>query len=437
MAKIKWVFVASLIIMLVALPVFGACGEAAPTTTPTTPPTTPTTPPPPQVTLYIGGDFALTGAFAEDCAAILAAFQDYAKYVNETHKLAPWRTETFPTNVTLEVKYLDDELKPEKALTNYETLKAQGLMVERISGSVIAQALMDKMVTDNIGATSMASGPYLLTPPKTIFMNYPIYTDQCAAIADWFMENWKAAGKTAKPRVAYFTNDTFGRSLLTPEMDAYLESIGYEIVGTQVIPQVPTTPPTTALMWLKDNNVDLTLGAMINPGSQPTLLEAQRLGMGPNLPYKITFGLCSPSHLAVYVRDMGTQGDGLVVAGSYPTWDDPCDGMVFANELQDTYRPDNRVTHIMYPHGLVEAMIQVEALRLAMLEVPCDELTSADVLNYGFYKITNLDTGGIIPTPLTYGPADVEGADEVRVDQAQNGKVVLLGTWPLHHIYTH
>jgi branched-chain amino acid transport system substrate-binding protein len=417
MAKFKWVFIAALIIMLVALPVFTACGEKAPTKT-----------------LYIGGNFGLTGAFAEDCAAVLAGFQDYAKYVNETHKMAPWRDEKFPADVKLEVKYLDDEIKPEKALTNYETLKAEGLMVERISGSVIAKALLDPLNTDHIGATSQASGPYLLTPPKTIFMQYPIYTDQLAAIAEWFKANWK---ESRAPRVAYLTNDTFGKSLLIPEMDAYLKSIGYELVGTQIVPQVPTAPPTTQLMWLKENKVDLALGAMITAGSEPTILEAERLDMGPKLGYKITFGFCSPAHLAVYVRDMGTKGDGCVVAGSYPNWDDPCPGMKFCNDLQAKYRPDKKVTHIMYPHGIVEAMIQVEALRLALATgKPVDQLKSADVLNDGFYKIKDLDTGGLAATPLTFGLGKVEGMDAVRVDQAQNGKVVLLGTWPLRHIYT-
>jgi hypothetical protein len=190
-------------------------------------------------------------------------------------------------------------------------------------------------------------------------------------------------------------------------------------------------------MWLKENKVDLALGAMITAGSEPTILEAERLDMGPKLGYKITFGFCSPAHLAVYVRDMGTKGDGCVVAGSYPNWDDPCPGMKFCNDLQAKYRPDKKVTHIMYPHGIVEAMIQVEALRLALATgKPVDQLKSADVLNDGFYKIKDLDTGGLAATPLTFGLGKVEGMDAVRVDQAQNGKVVLLGTWSLRHIYT-
>ena len=418
MAKIKWVFVASLIFMLMALPVFAACAPTAPKI------------------LYIGGTQSLTGAYAEDSAAVLAGFEDYAEYVNETKLLAPWRTEKFPADITLEVLWRDDELKPEKALSIYEELKAKGILVFRGSGSPQVLALMDLLNEDRMGATSMAVGPYLLAPPKTVFIQYPIYTDACAAIADWFLEEWT---ETRKPRVAILTADNaMGRSLVIPEFQAYLEEAGFEFVGEQFVPLVPTAPPTTQLLWLKENGVDLALGVMINPGAQPTVKEMVSLDMGPDLGYKMTFGTASPGHAWILARDMGELGDGYVCAGSYPPVEDlTVPGIKFCKELQDKYRPDKPVNNIMYPHGVVEAMIQVEALRLAMQEVPFEELTPVDVLEYGFYMIKDLDTGGITSTPLTYGPDDVVGMDAVLVQQVQGGKVVALGNWPLHNIYKH
>lgn len=433
MAKIKWALISSLIIMLVALPLVGACeGEVVPTTT-----ATPTTPAPQQVTLYVGGCFALTGAYAEDMAASLAGYEDYIDWVNENGILAPWYSDkTIPDNVTFEVLWRDDELNVEKVLSIYEELKDQGLMVERVSGSPQALALMDLMNEDRIGATSAAAGPYLLSPPKTIFTNYPIYTDDCAAFADWFLENWTGG---EAPKFAFLTADNaMGRSVVTDELKAYLESIGYEIVGEQYVPLVPTAPPTTQLLWLKDNGVDACFGVMINPGSQPTVREMNNLNMGPGMEYEITFGCATPSHLQVFLPAMGEEGNGFCVAGGYASWDDTGPGITFANQLLAANRPD-RVgnMHIMYVDGIVEAMTQVEALRLAMLEVPAEELEPVDVLEYGFYMIENLDTGGITSTPLTYGPADIEGVDEVRVQQIQDGMIVDLGTYPCHHIYRH
>jgi hypothetical protein len=415
MNKIRLALVAYVIIMVVALSLFPVSANAA-------------------KTLYISGTQSLTGPYAEDSAAVLAAFEDYAKYVNETKRMAPWRNEKFPADITLEVLWRDDELKPAKALTIYEELKAKGIFVYRCSGSPIALALKDRLNEDKMGATSMATGPYLLTPPGTIFTYYPIYTDSDAAIADWVKANWK---ETRKPRVAYLTADNaMGKSIEIPEMKAYLEKAGYEFVGAQYVPLVPTSPPTTQLMWLKENKVDLALGVMINPGSQPTVKEMVRLGMGPYQPYKMVFGVATPGHAAVFAEAMGELGDGYVCAGSFPNWDDPAPGVKFEIELQKKYHPNKWVGHIQYMGGMLEAMIQTEALRLALQKVPFDKLKSADVLNHGFYQIKNLETGGISSTPLTYGPGKIEGVDSVRVDQLQKGKVVKVGTFPCRHIYT-
>ena len=111
-----------------------------------------------------------------------------------------------------------------------------------------------------------------------------------------------------------------GRSIEIPEMKAYLEKIGYEFVGTQYVPLVVTSPPTTQLTWLKEKGVDLAVGVMINPGSQPTVKEMVRLGMGPYQPYKMTLGVGSPGHAAVFAAAMGKLGDGYVCAGSFPPW---------------------------------------------------------------------------------------------------------------------
>jgi hypothetical protein len=110
-----------------------------------------------QKKIYIGGSMALTGPYAQNVAALLAAFQDYAKYVNETKRLAPWRDEKFPSDITLEVLWRDDELKPTKALSIYEELKAKGMLVFHVSGSPQALALKDRLNEDRMGAVSFSS----------------------------------------------------------------------------------------------------------------------------------------------------------------------------------------------------------------------------------------------------------------------------------------
>lgn len=388
--------------------------------------------------VYIGGSFALTGAYAEDAAAVLMAFEDYARYVNETKRLAPWRAEKWPEGIEIEVLWRDDELKPAKALSIYEELKAKGMLVFRVSGSPQALALKERLAQDRMMATSMATGAYLMKPqPGTILSYYPIYTDTLAAISDWFKENWK---EPRKPRVAYLLADNpAGKSVEIPEMQQYLEKNGYEFVGRQYVPLVPTSPPTTQLMWLKENKVDLALCWMINPGGQPTIKEAVRLGMGPHLEYKIVFGFATPMHLQVFVPAMGELAEGVVVGGGFPAWDEDCPGMKFVHELLRKYRPEfqppTKVPHVMYMAGIVEAMVQLEALRLAMEQKPLKDLKPVDVLEKGVWRIKGLDTGGLTNTPLTYGPDKVEGIDACRVDQVRKGRITKVGLYPLRHIY--
>ena len=384
-------------------------------------------------TVYIGGTMSLTGPYAEDSAAILQAYEDYAKYVNETKNLAPWRREKWPADVTIELLWRDDELKPAKALSVYEELKAKGILVYRGSGSPTVLALKDRLAQDGFGAPSMSTGAFLMKPPGTVLSYYPIYTDDLAAVADWFKEKWR---ENRKPRLAYLTADNaMGKSIEIPEMRAYLEKVGYEFVGIQYVPLVPTSPPTTQLMWLKQNNVDLAIGMMVNPGSQLTVKEMVRLGMGPFQPYKLTFACGTPSHLPVFADSMGELGDGFVVAGGFPPWDEQTPGVKFEVELQNKHHPNKFVRHSQYQGGFLEAMTQVEALRLAMQKIPLEKLKPVDVLNNGFYQIKNFDTGGISSTPLNYAPGQVEGVDKVRVDQLIKGKVTKQGVYPCRHIY--
>ena len=51
----------------------------------------------------------------------------------------------------LELLWRDDELKPAKALTIYEELKAKGMLVFRVSGSPQALALKDRLKQDGYG----------------------------------------------------------------------------------------------------------------------------------------------------------------------------------------------------------------------------------------------------------------------------------------------
>ena len=71
MAKNRWMLAAVTIFLMVATTLLPVSAQA-------------------EKVLYVGGTQSLTGPFAEDSAAVLAAIEDYVAYVNETKMLAPW-----------------------------------------------------------------------------------------------------------------------------------------------------------------------------------------------------------------------------------------------------------------------------------------------------------------------------------------------------------
>lgn len=95
-----------------------------------------------------------------------------------------------------------------------------------------------------------------------------------------------------------------------------------------------------------------------------------RLGMGPNQPYKMVFACGTPAHIVPFADAMGDLGDGFVVSGDYPAWESNEPGIKWMVALQNKYRPGKFVRHTQYMGGMVEAMTQLEAIRLALLQTP-------------------------------------------------------------------
>ena len=414
MTKFKWVSAISLVlILLVTLQVSPAFSQ-------------------PQKTVYIGGAFALTSPFGEDSAHDLAGFQDYAKYVNENHIIAPWYPDKkFPTNIKLEVIWQDDQYQATNVLPVYESVRAKGALVYRNSGTT-PEVLASRLMEDRVGATSMSCEPFLLSPPKTIFTQFPTFVDSIAVCAGWFKSKWK---EKRNPRYAFFTGDNdAGRSVITPELKNYMKQKGFEFVGSSFVPFVPTSPPTTQLLWLKQNKIDFAMGMMIRAGSEPSIKEAVRLGMGSSQPYKIVFAFSYPTSMSPFARDMGELGNGVVSGGDLPDWEYNLDGVKFCIDIMKKYSPEKTIPKIGigYIHGVVEAMVQVEALRLASLKVPLEEVKDPKIiLENGFWNIKDFDTKGMRHTKLTYGPKKAQGLSALNITEVRNGKPEIVGEFPI------
>ena len=384
---------------------------------------------PQQKVIKAGGSWALTGPWALDAQSCLWGTADYLAYANERQLVK---------GVTFELIWADDKSEAPRGISILENNIAKGCMFNHSSATNIYLATKNRLNEKQIPTTCMGSTPPYLTEPTTAFLCQAVLSDGGGAFIDWFLESWK---ESRKPRFAYLTADSAaGRSIEVPELTNYIKSKGIEIVGSQYVSTPQLSPPTTQLMWLKDNKIDLTFGATVTSGMAPTVKEALRLGMGRYESYKIIFGCSNLSNPAPMIEALGEKANGVIVTGAFPSFDDETPGMKLVRDLLKKYRPDKKPSvdiYGQYVAGVVHGMMIVESTRLALEKVPYEKLTPGDIIKYGFYQMKSFDIGGLTSTPLTFGPGKHYGEETCPVYELLHGNQVLVGKYPLRRLFKH
>ena len=138
--------------------------------------------------------------------------------------------------------------------------------------------------------------------------------------------------------------------------------------------------------------------------------------------------------MSPFARDMGELADGVVSGGDLPDWAYDLEGVKFCLDIMKKYSPGKTPPKIGigFIHGVVEAMVQTEALRLASLKTPLEQIDDPKIiLENGFWKIKDLDTRGMRPTKLNYGPTQAEGLSGLNITLVQNGKPGIVDVLPI------
>jgi len=382
-----------------------------------------------QKVIKVGGSWALTGPFALDSQSCLWGAMDYLAYANERQLVK---------GVTFELIWADNKAEVPRGLSILEDNIAKGCLFSHSTVTAIYLATKSRLNEKQIPVTVMGSLPPYLTEPTTAFLQQAVMSDTGGAFIDWFLENWK---EKRAPRFAYLTADSAaGRSIEVPELTNYIKSKGIEIIGGQYVSTPQLSPPTTQLMWLKDNKIDLTFGATVTSGMAPTVKEALRLGMGRYEPYKIIFGCSTLSNPAPMIAALGEKANGVIVGAAYPPFDDETPGMKLVRDLIKKYRPDKKPNIDIYGEyigGVIHGMMIAESTKLTLEKVPYEKLTPGDIIKQGFYRLKGFDTGGLTSGPLTFGPGKHYGVETCPIYELKNNKQVLLGKYPLRGLYKH
>jgi len=367
--------------------------------------------------LVIGDQCDRTGATQIVGTVLCPAMQDYYKLVNSKGGIDGW---------TIKADEIDNGYKVPEAIEAYERQKQMGALLMTFYGTPQTVALNARLEQDKIPTTSPGFGISAAADGTRFPYLYPIaatYWSQGAGAVAFAKQSLGGDLKGKKIAYVYYDNPA-GKEPL-PIIETLQKSEGFDM-RTLAVP-----PP------------GVELGAQIIDITQryrPDFIIAHLFGRSPSVMIKGLKGAGYPlKHVVGLVwasaeADINAAG-GWAVAEGYNTlqFAGAGDDYPVRQEIKAMYKKDGKDPPkemddtVVYNRGLLQASIQVEALKNA-LKISGGQKPTTEQVKAGMEQIHDFTLGGLVP-PLQITATDHEGGGWVRVFSVKDGKFVAATDW--------
>lgn len=302
--------------------------------------------------------------------------------------------------------------------TIYKRLMEQNPLFMMLGSSAAVSTVGEWCNRDKI-PTFFGAPPY---EPKMEQLEYafcpqpPHYSTPSVA-AKWVMEEWKKKGKKGSPKWAWYTLDIpFGRTVLRPELQAYMKSIGIDVVGSWFLPFRPIDT-TSDLLSIKNKGADYVYGSLVVTQESVIMKDITNLKLKDKLqiiscPYGIT------ERLLAQAGDGANGIIGVLHSGLPTELEKP--GVAFTKEIADKYNLTFEMDSIT---GVAIGQMLLGAVKKA-LEVNGYPITRKN-LRDAFETLRDFSTGGCYP-PVTFTPKEHRGSLKSRMITVKDGKIIPL-----------
>ncbi len=410
--RTKMVFIAAICVLVLVLPVLGSCAP------------TPKAAPPPQ-----------PGKVVKPASVGMVSFADMS---------GPARSVSYPAHVGVPAswKYLNDEeggidgvpiniievdtaYDIKKMRSAYEQYKGEVVTMTAPGQSGFYDALLERFIADKMPVAVNAGGADgFLYPPNGWVYGMINTCDMFGFYGQWVMENWKEA---RKPKVALLVGDYPG-GRFTLFVNPYLESLGIEVVATEIIPMAGFTSGMEQLLRINRTKPDFVFTTIITSqlvvvleelGTLGIKLGSKEMGRDYELIYCYGFGL---DEMAMCRAE---RFDGLVVNRwllDYRSYGDP--DWPRYTKLVDKYMEMYKIPKYRLapgPAAFNTGLNMAEAVRQAVKAVGWEKLTSETVGINGYPNIKDFKTG--------VGPSVTFTLDDPREKQGQLFRVYKDGSY--------
>jgi len=359
----------------------------------------------------IGGIASLTGPGSSADQRSLLAWADYIRYFNEE--------EVIP-DVSLQLVWRDSARSLDRWVSAYEVLKVDSIPVIMSNETVGMEARQSQLEKDQIPLTTANPVKEVVYPPGPgwYYFRAPTWGEQFAVWAEYIMENWQ---EDRPPKVAIMAIDSsFGYQPI-PEATDYAESLGMEMLPTEVVPFV-VLDATTQLLRLKGEGADFAYVSGLIVTSGPILRDAERLGLLD----QISFGGLEYSAGQQLIDMAGPAAEGYRVPNTLPSFSETeIPGIKLMEDVQMKYH-GKVAAEPEYTSGWAVAAITCEAVRRAVEQVGYENV-DGPAIKEALDSIKDFDVDGLIN--ISYTAEDHTGSTKVAIYEVRGGEIIRATDW--------
>jgi len=367
--------------------------------------------------LLIGVQCDRTGPTQIVGTVLCPAMQDYYKLVNSKGGIDGWM---------IKGDEIDNAYKVPESIEAYERQKQMGALVMTFYGTPQTVALNQRLEQDKMPTTSPGFGISAAADGNRFPYLFPIaatYWSQGAAAISFAKQ--QLGGDLKGKKIAYVYYDNPAGKEPMPILEALQKQEGYDMrtfavpppgveMGAQVIDITQRYRPDFIIMHLFGRSPSVAIKGL----------------KGAGYPLKHVVGLVWASAEA----DIQAAG-GWATAEGYNTLqfagagdDYPLRADIKAMYKKDGKDPPKEMDDtVVYNRGLLQAAIQVEALKNAV-KIAGGQKPTTDQVKQGMEQIKDFALGGITP-PLTITATDHEGGGWVKIFGVHDGKFVQETDW--------
>lgn len=367
--------------------------------------------------IIIGDQCDRTGPTQIVGTTLCPAMQDYYALINSQGGVDGWK---------IKGDEIDNAYKVPEGIEAYERQKQEGAVMMTLYGTPQTVALNQRLETDHIPTTSPGFGISAAADGARFPYLFPIaatYWSQAAAAVQFAKTKLGGSLKGKKIAYVYYDNPAGKEPMVI--LNALQKIEGYDL-RTFAVP-----PP------------GVELGAQILDITQrykPDFVLAHLFGRSPSVLIKGLKGAGYPlSHVVGFVwasaEDDIKAAGGWGVAEGYNTMQfaGAGDNYPIRQQIKAMYKkegkspPATMANTVIYNRGLLQAAVQVQAIRNA-LAISGGKMPTHEQIKAGLEQIHDFTLGGLVP-PLQVTATDHEGGGWVRIFRAHNGQLVPATDW--------